>query len=204
MNFCKRVKIAKLIALMELNDEELIAGCRNGDEAAWETLIRRYRRLIYAVPRRLGLNEDEAGEIFQQVFAILVQNLDRIKQPSRIQAWLVTTARRETLGFLTKRQKVRQLKTAGGGDEIFDELLNLPDERALPDDVLLKMEMQNRVRMAVESLDEKCRRLLEMLFYEQDPPLPYAQIAADLGISRGSIGPMRARCLRKAMDRLKR
>jgi RNA polymerase sigma factor (sigma-70 family) len=185
---------------MELTDEELIAGCRAGDDAAWETLIMRYRRLIYAIPRRAGLDEDAASEVFQQVFTLLVENLDRIKQPAQIQAWLVTTARREMLRIM-KQNKNRRSQVLESDDETVDELGNLEDKNPLPDEVLMQLETQNKVRNAVESLDEKCRKLLEMLFYRQNSP-PYSEIAAILQISEGSIGPTRARCLQKAMNKL--
>ena len=54
---------------------------------------------------------------------------------------------------------------------------------------------------AVASLDERCRRLLILLFYRSDTA-PYAEVAALLGINEGSIGPTRARCLRKLRDLL--
>lgn len=188
---------------MELTDEELIVACRNGNDFAWETLVKRYRRLIYAIPRRAGLNEDDANEIFQQVWTILVQNLDRIDDASRIQAWLVTTAKRETFAFLKKQNRIRQLSEAHdeNDEDEFSELTNLPDERILPDEEIVKIETQNRIRVAVESLDEKCRRLLEILFYNENPP-PYSEIASILGIKEGSIGPKRARCLKKVLDKL--
>ena len=181
---------------MEQTNEELIASCRSGDDAAWETLVLRYRRLIYAIPRRAGLDEDTAGEIFQEVFAILVQNLDRIREPSRIQAWLVTTAKYQTIACLKKQNRVRQFSSTDDDEDGFDEMTNLVDERILPDDAIVKLETQNRVRVAVESLDEKCRQLLEMLFYNENPP-SYSEIAATLDISEGSIGPTRARCLKR-------
>jgi RNA polymerase sigma factor (sigma-70 family) len=186
---------------MEITDEELVADCRNGDNAAWETLVKRYRRLIYAIPRRAGLDEDDSGEIFQQVFAILVKSLDRISDPSKIQAWLVTTSKRETTAFLKKQNRIRQFSGADDDNEEIDEITNLVDERILPDEAIVKLETQNRVRLAVESLDEKCRRLLEMLFYNENPP-PYSEIAEILGIREGSIGPTRARCLKKTLDKL--
>jgi RNA polymerase sigma factor (sigma-70 family) len=185
---------------MEKSDEELIADCRSGDGAAWENLVRRYQRVIYAIPRRAGFDEEISGEVFQQVFTLLVENLDRIKQPAQIQAWLVTTARRETIRLL-RQPKLRQMEAAAGTEDAIDEVANLADPMPLPDEVLLQMEMQNRVRIAVESLDEKCRKLVEMLFYEETPP-PYSEIARVLGISEGSIGPMRARCLQKAINSL--
>lgn len=183
---------------MELTDEELIAECRNDNPVAWEELVKRYRRLIFTIPRRAGLNEDDSADIFQQVFSLLIQNLHRIKQPAQIQAWLVTTARRETIHFL-KKQKRQPVSKNDEENEL--EVLNVPDKNLLADEVLLKLEAQNKVRNAVESIDEKCRKLLEMLFYWQNPP-PYSEIAENLGISEGSIGPTRARCLEKVLKKI--
>ncbi|HKP13543.1 MAG TPA: sigma factor, partial [Blastocatellia bacterium] len=81
---------------MKLSDEALVLACRRGDETAWETLVERFQRLVYTISRRAGLDEDAAADVFQNVFASLVERLDRIEQPDRIQAWLVTTAKRET------------------------------------------------------------------------------------------------------------
>jgi len=72
----------------------------------------------------------------------------------------------------------------------------LADDALLPDELILRLEAQNKVRTALATLDERCRRLLTLLFYRPDPA-PYAEIAATLGIPEGSIGPFRARCLRK-------
>ena len=65
-----------IIAYMKDTDLELVSACRSGDPLAWEKLIRRYQRLIYAIPLRAGLNEDEAADIFQDVFTTLFQKLN--------------------------------------------------------------------------------------------------------------------------------
>jgi DNA-directed RNA polymerase specialized sigma24 family protein len=62
--------------------------------------------------------------------------------------------------------------------------------------VLLRLEEQHTVRTAVAALDERCRCLLTLLFYHPTPP-PYAEVAALMEMSEGSIGPTRARCLQK-------
>jgi DNA-directed RNA polymerase specialized sigma24 family protein len=49
---------------MQISDAQLVKDCRRGDETAWETLVRRYQKLIYAIPRRAGLSEDQAAEVF--------------------------------------------------------------------------------------------------------------------------------------------
>jgi len=181
---------------MERTDEQLLLACRRGDESAWEALVRRYQRLIYAVPRRAGLDEDAAAEVFQEVFTTLLENVESIEQPSRLQAWLVTTAKRKTWRAVGRAKGTRPFseEEEGGGGE----LASLADEGILPDEALVQLERQHLVRAALEELDERCAKLLRLLFYRAEPP-PYSEIAAALGTTEGSIGPTRARCLKKLL-----
>ena len=183
---------------MEDSDLQLVLACRRGDQLAWERLIRRYQRLIYAIPIRAGLDEDQTAEIFQDVFTTLFQKLNDIEQPEKLQAWLVTTARRKTLHAISQA-KLRQSHVNTG--EPPDVTTSIQDEAPLPDEQLLILEEQHRIRTALSLMDERCRTLLEMLFYAVEPP-SYADIAAALGVPEGSIGPTRARCLAKLLRML--
>src|SRR5687768_16446871 len=161
---------------MERTDEQLLLACRRGEEAAWEALVRRYQRLVYAVPRRAGLDEDDAAEVFQEVFTTLLENIAGIEQPSRLHAWLVTTARRKTWRVITRAKATRPF---GGREDVEDEMLSVADESVLPDEQLAQLEEQHLVRAALAELDDRCRNLLTMLFYRAEPPA-YAEIAAAL------------------------
>ena len=176
---------------MEPSDEALILACRRGDASAWEVLSTRYRALIYNVARRAGLDQEQAADVCQTVFAILVRKLDHIEKPAHIGGWLMTTARHEAW-------KLRQRERASGMTLSYDiDEANVRTEDALlPDEQLLRLEEQHKVAMAVAALDERCRTLLTLLFYRTDPA-SYAEVAATLGIPLGSIGPIRARCLKK-------
>jgi RNA polymerase sigma factor (sigma-70 family) len=185
---------------MEDSDLQLVLACRRGDQLAWEKLIRRYQRLIYSIPLRAGLDEDLAAEIFQDVFTTFFEKLDDIEQPEKLHAWLVTTTRRKTLHALSKTIVWQQSVNT---DEPEHVATFIKDDAPLPDEQLLNLEEQHRIRTALSSLDERCRRLLEMLFYRPEPP-SYADIAVILGVSEGSIGPTRARCLAKLLRRLKK
>lgn len=185
---------------MEDSDLQLVLACRRGDQLAWEKLIRRYQRLIYAIPRRAGLDEDHAAEIFQDVFTTLLQKLNDIQEPERLQAWLVTTARRRTLRTISKIHSRPELASS---DESTDDAVRIPDETPLPDEQLIILEEQQQVRMALSILDPRCRTLLQMLFYRPEPA-SYAEIAAALGIPEGSVGPTRARCLGKLLRLLEK
>lgn len=185
---------------MEISDEKLLKDCRSGDQGAWEALVNRYQRLIYAIARRAGLDADQSAEVFQEVFTTLLEKLDDITQPERLHAWLVTTARRKTWRLLSRESRW-QKSGAVEGEEDEDELEALPDNAALPDEVLVRLEEQHRVRRALAALDERCRKLLMMLFYSPEVP-PYSEIARAIGTKEGSIGPTRARCLQKLLRQL--
>lgn len=181
---------------MQPSDKQLLLSCRDGDQSAWETLVNRYQRLIYTIPRRAGLDDDHAAEVFQDVFATLFQKLGEIAEPDRLHSWLVTTARRKTWRVIQKERGWQQMKAADSDTE--DEMLEIPDNALPVDEVLVQLEEQHRVRTALENLDDRCRKLLKILFYAAEPT-PYAEIAKQLGTSEGSIGPTRARCLAKML-----
>lgn len=178
---------------MEPDDTALVQACRAGDAEAWEQLIRRYQRLIYSIPLRAGLDEDNAAEVFQHVFSALFEKLDTLVQPERLRSWLVTTARRESW-VLARRQRRTIGLPQTDSDAITDD--DLADDSPLPDEELERLERQHLIRQAVANLDERCRILIELLFYQHEPP-SYADIALTLGTREGSIGPTRARCLEK-------
>lgn len=184
---------------MDNDDLELVLACRRGDQLAWTTLVRRYQRLIYAIPLRAGLREEEAAEIFQDVFTTFFEKLHDINEPEKLQAWLVTTARRKTLRAISKVQQ----RTETDLDEQAQEAATFRDETLLPDEQLLILEEQHRLRVAVSQLDERCRTLLQLLFYVPESP-SYAEIAARLGMTEGSVGPTRARCLAKLLQLMKK
>lgn len=177
--------------MVGMTDAAIVVACRDGDSAAWEELVKRYQRLVFSIPRRAGLDEALSSDIFQHVFATLLNKLDQIKDPSKVRSWLITTARRETW-----RINRLQTTTISIDDEQDDNPLELPDEQPLPDEVIQHLEEQQLVRIALTGLGEPCRQLLELLFYSQQQQ-SYEAIAAALNMPVGSIGPTRVRCLQK-------
>jgi RNA polymerase sigma factor (sigma-70 family) len=179
----------------QASDEHLILACRRGEAEAWDALVNRYQRLIYTIPRRAGLDEDHATEVFQRTFVKLLENLNRIKQPESIHAWLVTTARRETL-HLIRAQRAEQTLSQSDSSDGGHRSETIPDDEPLPNETLERREEQHLLRQAIAALDERSRDLLILLYYQPNP-MSYAQIAAVLNVPEGSLGPTRARCLEK-------
>lgn len=192
-----------------LSDAQLITRCRDGQEAAWQTLVQRYQRLIYTVPRRAGLDEHDAADVLQACFEALFQHLHTLNQPERLQAWLVTTARRETLKHLHHQRRHPAIAAVtpaadDADDDRADPAAQQADEALLPPEQLEALQSQHRLRRALATLDKRSRELLTYL-YLHDPPLDYDEIALRLNMAAGSIGPTRARSLdklRRALDTL--
>lgn len=164
-------------------NDALVRECLRGDQKAWNELVDRYGRLVYSIPRRYGMSEADAEDVFQNVFIILHRHLRTLKDASRLSSWLITTTHRECWR-LNRRQK----ETIE-----FDEALNNPAPE--PDEVE-RLELQQLVRQALRQMGGPCRALLESLFMSHNP-LSYDVIARELGTRVGSIGPTRARCFRK-------
>lgn len=176
---------------MEPTDETLLLACARGDAGAWDLLVDRYRRLIYTIARRSGLDEDQATDVFQRVFTILLERIDTIEQPAQIGAWFIATARREAWRM---RRRERVGPTARGTPDQY--AADLLDQDPLPEEQVQILEDQHRVRAALAALDDRCRRLLTLMFLTRHPPT-YAEIALLMEMREGAIGPTRARCLQK-------
>jgi RNA polymerase sigma factor (sigma-70 family) len=179
---------------LERTDAELLLGCRRGDETSWNLLVERFQRLVASVPRRAELSPDAVGDIFQDVFLTLVEKLGEIKQPERLRAWLVTTAKFKTWEYISKEKLLRNRfrNCEDEGETIFE----IPDERPLPDEVLIEIERQHLVRTALAGLDERSRKILSML-YSNKGAASYAEVAKEIGVGETSISPLRRRSLRK-------
>ena len=182
--------------LADEDDASLVARCRRDEGPAWAVLVQRYQRLVYAIVRRLGLDEHGAADVFQTVFTRLVQHLPRIQDPTRLQAWIVTTAKREAL---LQRQRGQRTVSMTRADDAHDEAAewDLADEAPIAEAALQDLQQLNQLRNALDRLDVRCRDLLLLLFRDEDDKLSYDEVARRMGSTVGSIGPTRARCLDK-------
>jgi RNA polymerase sigma factor (sigma-70 family) len=184
---------------IRLTDTQLIARCLEQDEAAWAELVTRYERLVYTVPLRYGLPADLAGDVFQQVFATLLEKLAEIQQPERIAAWLVTTARRESWRIVRRGAALSLDRLSGMAHEGGEA--ELADDDPLPEEQFERLERHTQLRAALRQLDSRCQRLLALLYFDESRP-SYLEIASALEMKEGSIGPTRARCLKKLQEQL--
>ncbi len=176
---------------MDKTDVELWQDVQDGVDGAWNVLIERFQALVYSVVIRAGLSSADAADCFQQTWVLLYKNRKRIKDPARLSAWLVTTAKREALRTIRKSRRFM-------ADEPSRET---PADDPLPSEALERLELQAELERALKQIDSRCRALLQAIFFSPESQ-SYADIAADLGLAVNSLGPIRQRCLKRLRQRL--
>ena len=167
---------------------DLVTRAKNGDKQAWDALVERYAPLVWSICRRHRLGSADAQDVSQSVWLQLVGHLDKVRDPAALPGWLATTAQRES-------GKVRGAARRSLAGHVLDAG-HIPGQQAgMAEHELLLAERHAALHEAFTRLPPGCQRLIAMLI--EDPPVPYAQISAKLGIPVGSIGSSRGRCLDK-------
>ena len=175
------------------DDDALVAALRAGDACAWNTFVARYERLIYAVPRRMGLDADESSDVMQDVLVAFLRGLPRLREAVTLPRWLSRTAFR-----IARERRMRRRRESPVDDpEIFAAVAVDTDVA----DLAARAEDAARARRALAALGGRCEELLTLLFL-RDPPVAYGEIARRLGTPIGSLGPTRQRCLDRLLARM--
>jgi RNA polymerase sigma factor (sigma-70 family) len=168
-------------------DGFLVQECLKGSEEAWSALIDKYKNLIFSIPVKYGFSPDEATDIFQTVCLDMLQGLSQLREPRALAAWLIQMTSHKC--FRWKEQRNRHIDTELQ-ETLADELPKIPEE------LFREIEREQILREALAALSPDCKRLVELLFFE-DPPVPYEELSTALGMAKGSIGATRMRCLEK-------
>ncbi len=174
----------------QASDQELIRGCREGDNEAWQQVIDRYQRLVQLIPFRYGVTDAEAADIAQRTFIILLESLDQLKEEGSLGGWLATVSRRQTWRYLAGSK--REWANLSMDDELVAESAAALGLEAT--DRISQWEVSAWLQHGLDQVNEKCRELLYLLYFDNTEP-SYTDIGQKLRIPVGSIGPTRARCL---------
>ncbi|GAA4710806.1 RNA polymerase sigma factor [Phytohabitans rumicis] len=168
----------------------LVRASVNGDEGAWNELVRRHAGLVAGVIWRYRLSTADAQDVSQLVWLHLIEHLAQIREPAALPGWLVTTTRHECQRYLRVNSRSVSVDPAA--------MTQLSVDAHDVDEELLAAERVQVLRAALAELSPQHRELLVLL--AADPPCPYAEISRILGIPIGSIGPTRSRALDKLRE----
>lgn len=179
------------------SDRDLLLACRARDRGAWRSLLGKYERLVYSIPLRYGLPREDAADVAQLTFTALIQNIDDLPEDSRLGGWLSTVAKRHTWKLLDRARRERATERLEGAELSENALLlGKTDTESIE-----HWELTEWLEGGLAKLESPCRELLLALYFRPDRP-SYAEVSAELGMPVGSIGPTRARCLKRLQEAL--
>ncbi|MGA5817708.1 RNA polymerase sigma factor [Kitasatospora sp. NPDC094028] len=165
---------------------ELVDDCIAGNQDSWSRIVERYTPLIWAIARGHRLSTADCEDVSQTTWMRVIQHLGKLRDPEKLSQWIAVSARRESLKHIEKSGRTSPV----GDSPVFDQ--SEPTENH-PEEIALAKERDNEVLLAYCALSPKCQALLGLLV--TDPPMSYDEISATLGMPRGSLGPIRSRCL---------
>ena len=163
-------------------DAQLVSRCRAGDSGAWNELVERFSRYVYAIAvQAFRLPSHDAEDVFQDVFVRVYEHLDRLRNDEAIRPWIAQ---------LTRRVCIDKLRVSGR------EGLVDPDEleTAEVDETLGRLDEAMTVRAGLEAVGEDCREILDRFFCRDES---YRAIGEALDLPPGTIASRISRCLTK-------
>ena len=166
---------------VEQTDAQLVSRCRAGDPDAWNEFVERFSRYVYAIcGRGFRLSQQDAEDVFQEVFARAFERLSELRSDEAVRPWLAQ---------LTRRLCIDRLRLIARDTPSDAEL----DEREV-DDVLAQLDEAMAVRAALDKVGDPCREILDRFFCRDES---YRTIGDVLAIPAGTIASRISRCLEK-------
>jgi RNA polymerase sigma factor (sigma-70 family) len=168
-----------------LTDAQLVERCRAGDPKAWDALVERFSRYVYAIcTKGFRLGEEDAEDVFQDVFTRVYTHLDTLRDDTALRPWIAQLTRRRCLDTIARR----------GREQPADEPL-LEEGR----DDFAEIDEAFEVREAVTTLPKACQEILDRFFARDQS---YKTISTELDLPAGTIASRIARCLGKLREEL--
>jgi RNA polymerase sigma factor (sigma-70 family) len=171
----------------------LVGAATAGDQRAWNALVQEFSGLLWAIARAHRLSDADAADVVQATWLRLLEHLERLRDRTRVGAWLATTARRECL---------RVIRDHGRAVPYGEDAPECDSGELALDEALFAHERDDALWLGFSRLRTSDQALLRLLV--ADPRPPYEEIAAALDMPIGSIGPTRQRALERLRQELDR
>ncbi len=174
--------------LTRLTDEKLVTAFFNGDNTAFDTLLRRHQQRVFTYILNIVKNKDIADDIFQETFvkAITTIKQGRYTESGKFSAWLMRIAHNIIIDYF-RQEKSENTMSA---DQEETDVLNRRDlSEENIEDLIVTSQIHTDVRRIMESLPETQREVLDMRFYRD---MSFKEIAEATGVSiNTALGRMR-------------
>lgn len=154
---------------MQLNDTDLIIRAQKGDQNAFEELVYRYDRNVLSITMRYAIQEDDAKDLYQEVFIRVYRGLKNFRFQSEFSTWLFRITTNVCLTYKNRSKehmKVSLNKNYDSDDEQDIGMKELVYEGASPEEISSGTDLGEVVNEAVESLSPKQKMTFILKHYE--------------------------------------
>ena len=169
------------------SQDQLVARLREGEEAAYESLVREYGGRMLAVARRVLRHEEDARDAVQEAMLQAFRSIDRFRGASKLATWLhriVTNAALMKLRSTSRHPEVTIEELLPQFDETGHHTQPVRDWSESPSSALLQEERRAQVRACIDQLPAQYREILILRDIEE---LDTNETAKVLGISTASV-----------------
>ncbi len=173
-----------------MKDEELVERLKKGNIWAFEELIKRYKRRIYAIILSIVRDRDESEDLVQEVFLKVYEGIGKFRGKSSFYTWLYRIAVNVALSYLKKAKRELEFR-----EEIKD-----PQHFKDIEEDLIKEEFVDSIFKEANTLPKK-EKLVFILKFHND--LSNSEIAEVLGISKDSVKANLYHALKRIRKKLK-
>ena len=185
---------------MSESDEVLVVRSQGGDRAAFEELVRRTARLVYARQYLETGNAHRAEDLAQETFLVAWRSVGQVQDPAGFRTWLLTVAR--SVATDARRHETRKKRGGrlAGGPLSDDDGPEKADPSPGPPESAEREESRRRVTAALKALPEEYSLPLSLRYIAG---ADYDTIGRQLGLSNGSLRGLLSRGLAKLRETLK-
>jgi RNA polymerase sigma-70 factor (ECF subfamily) len=174
------------------NDAELLTRFATGDEAAFRTIVSRYKNGLYTFLRRFLNNNELVEDIFQETFLQLFTSRESFDQNRPLRPWLFTIAANKAKDALRKRQRTAAITigTISDSEQMsFEDVLHTiafdTDKQDVgPYENIERDETAALVRKVIANMPENLREILILSYFNK---FSYKQMADTLSIPIGTV-----------------
>lgn len=158
-------------------DDTLITKALNGDQNAWQKLVKRYESNVYAYALRMTSNQADAMDLMQETFVSVCKNLHQFKGQSSFKTWLMSLAHYRCVDFFRRRKLERDEQQEP------DNLVSF-DEQTSPSRNFEDKRKKNELLSYLNQLPFEQKLVVEQKIYQQ---MTFEQIAEQMGVSTNTI-----------------
>lgn len=166
-------------------DRKLVADAKKGDNKAFQTLLKKYRKSVYYMLLKMVKNADDAEDLTQEAFAKAFNSIEKFDSKYAFSTWLFRIATNNCIDFIRKKRvQTVSIDQPVEGDDGSNMRFDVKDEELDPNEAMLKKQRKRYLNMAIERLPEKYKVLVQLRYFQE---LSYEEVARELEIPLGTV-----------------